>query len=1301
MYKIISKHFLLISQRVLVSIVILMGILFALARLLLPYLTDYRQEIQLLAADIVGSPVSIDRIESGWSGLHPVIALKDVRISAPERQTEVVLESLQVKLGILPKLIVGEVIPKAVMIHVHQLELYREADGSLGFNLGAFAQNDDRDLGSEQLEWILQQPDLQIRVDDFVLDDRTGVLPDVSLSGVSLDFINEADTLIARVKTGESTVAKESSLTVRLDKEQFSQQIYDAEIFLSLQSASLPVWKETFKEYFIFPDMGSTDLSLWMAISDGVISQVSGDLTLSEVLYSQYQDSQPFLIQSMGGQYNWQQTDQGWILQVGGLHIDRQDNRWPDSALMIEYRRQKNDLFLVNADYLRVQDFLPLVDRQPFIHSLIGNHLQMVSPEGDIKDLRLQFSTDQQYRELMDYALQTSIADFSVTAYEDWPGARGLDGYVAATTQGGVLQLDTNNGLVDLRSLFRDPLVVDSLKGDVSWTMLDSGILIESSQLDAINSHISTQSRLSVHVPHEGSVFLDLQTNFRDGDGAYTSFYLPAKTMGKEAVEWLDKGIVAANIDYGSFIFHGEVDRFPFDENEGRFEVSFKVRDAVLDYYSDWPVLDEIEAEIEFVGRAMNIYATTGKVFGAEISDTHVQIPDLSDDNPLLLITGSAETPSRDMMRYLKETGLAGEYQQVLDVLQLDGKNDIDLSFKVPLSKGDPELNGSLAFLDNELKIDSWELQFSKITGLLNFDSKGFRADKIHASFNDRYVDIGVKTTAPDGGQSHTYIKASGLADLSRIIESRNPGLANQLSGEAPFEVLIDIPEESASNLTISSSLVGTELKFPYPFNKSISDKLGFNLKTGFSGKEGETIVFELEDRLHALLTIHPRSRQVTSAYVSLGNDDIKQTSGPDELVIGGRLDYIDIDAWKEWFRRNLEAFSKADENSTFGSFKVDMQFDQLKYSRWLVEDFNVDAASNGKLWSADLGGNGVRGMITFEPDDQKHILNIDLQYLSLLKAAEAAPERQKDSLEKSKLLPADLPAANITIDSLNYDGRELGELSLSTSSTETRYRIDELMLGSEESSVSVTGDWKYDANASESKHLTQFLIDIDSSDFGRMLERLGFENTVKAGEGSLEANFLTEVSPLDITVDELSGDVHLSILKGEVVEVSPGGTGRVFGLLSLQALPRRLALDFSDIFSKGMSFDEIDGNFTISEGHAYTNNLTLDAPSSQVEVSGRIGIEDEDYDQHVRVIPNLSSTLPIAGALAGGPGLAVVMYITHKLLKDPIDKLTEFEYQVTGSWQSPVVTKIDSGATSDTIEEQQQTSSNNVEETL
>ena len=86
-----------------------------------------------------------------------------------------------------------------------------------------------------------------------------------------------------------------------------------------------------------------------------------------------------------------------------------------------------------------------------------------------------------------------------------------------------------------------------------------------------------------------------------------------------------------------------------------------------------------------------------------------------------------------------------------------------------------------------------------------------------------------------------------------------------------------------------------------------------------------------------------------------------------------------------------------------------------------------------------------------------------------------------------------------------------------------------------------------------------------------------------------------------------------------------------------------------------------------------------MDAPSSQVEVSGRIGLTDEDYDQHVRVIPNLSSTLPITGALAGGPGLAIVMLITHHLLQEPIDKLTQFEYQVSGPWKSPEIVSVKS----------------------
>ncbi|TNF98868.1 MAG: hypothetical protein EP297_06995 [Gammaproteobacteria bacterium] len=195
--------------------------------------------------------------------------------------------------------------------------------------------------------------------------------------------------------------------------------------------------------------------------------------------------------------------------------------------------------------------------------------------------------------------------------------------------------------------------------------------------------------------------------------------------------------------------------------------------------------------------------------------------------------------------------------------------------------------------------------------------------------------------------------------------------------------------------------------------------------------------------------------------------------------------------------------------------------------------------------------------------------------------------------------------------------------------------------------------------------------------ELGAFLKRLGYEDTMTNGEARIHASLDMPVPPHMIGPATLDGHAQMVIHKGEIMEVKPGGAGRVFGLLSFQALPRRLALDFSDLFSKGMTFDDIDGTFTFSNGQAYTNNLMMEAPSSKVHISGRIGLVDQDYDQQVKVIPSLSSSLPIAGMLAGGPALGAVMLLTHQLFQDPIDKLAKLEYQISGPWRDPEITRV------------------------
>ena len=154
-----------------------------------------------------------------------------------------------------------------------------------------------------------------------------------------------------------------------------------------------------------------------------------------------------------------------------------------------------------------------------------------------------------------------------------------------------------------------------------------------------------------------------------------------------------------------------------------------------------------------------------------------------------------------------------------------------------------------------------------------------------------------------------------------------------------------------------------------------------------------------------------------------------------------------------------------------------------------------------------------------------------------------------------------------------------------------------------------------------------------------------------------------------------------MDIEKGRFTDIDPSA-GRLFGLLSLQTLPRRLSLDFSDLFGKGLAFDVIAGHFDIDNGNAYTNNLTMSGPSVNIDVSGRTGLVDKDYDQIATITPKVSNSLPVASALFGpvGVGVGAVIYLASEIfqsLPEKIDTILRKQYTITGAWNNPQVTKI------------------------
>jgi uncharacterized protein YhdP len=155
-----------------------------------------------------------------------------------------------------------------------------------------------------------------------------------------------------------------------------------------------------------------------------------------------------------------------------------------------------------------------------------------------------------------------------------------------------------------------------------------------------------------------------------------------------------------------------------------------------------------------------------------------------------------------------------------------------------------------------------------------------------------------------------------------------------------------------------------------------------------------------------------------------------------------------------------------------------------------------------------------------------------------------------------------------------------------------------------------------------------------------------------------------------------LDGALDLDVGAGRIVDVEPGA-GRMLGLISITQIPRRLLLDFSDIFGDGLAFNSLRGHFELKDGQARTDDLRVDAAAAEILVKGRAGLAAQDYDQLIDVRPKASSVLPAVGALAAGPVGIAIGAVAQAILQRPLKRAARTVYHVTGSWAAPEVNVV------------------------
>jgi uncharacterized protein YhdP len=231
---------------------------------------------------------------------------------------------------------------------------------------------------------------------------------------------------------------------------------------------------------------------------------------------------------------------------------------------------------------------------------------------------------------------------------------------------------------------------------------------------------------------------------------------------------------------------------------------------------------------------------------------------------------------------------------------------------------------------------------------------------------------------------------------------------------------------------------------------------------------------------------------------------------------------------------------------------------------------------------------------------------------------------------------------------------------------------LKNLKIAASDSTLTGSGAWTVASGGGQQSSLN---VSIESQDVAKSLQSLGFAGGLTGDKGLIVANINWTDSPFGDVADSLGGTIHVKLQNGQIVEVQPGA-GRVFGLLSLNALPRRLLLNFSDVFSKGFGYDSIEGDFIVKDGDAYTNDLTIAGPAAKIYIIGRTGLAKRDFNEALLVDANVGSTLPWIGYLAGGPGAAAVGLVLSQLFKKPLTAAGRTQYNLTGTWDNPVMVK-------------------------
>ncbi len=1233
----------------------------ALRYVVLPRIDGFRDTVETTVSRSLGRPVTIGRMEGHWSGLHPRLTLVDVAVHDEQNRAALRLSSVDAVLG-WRSVLVGAVRLKSLVIERPDLVVRQDRAGDL-FVAGIPIRTDGPD--SSVGDWVLAQALIQIRDARLVWIDEKRTAPPLVLTDVVLQLENrraqhrfalrarpesEVGTLIdAR---GDFRARRASGLATARGR------VYLSTPYLNLgairQWVDLPVTLES----------GAGAVEGWLEFANGGAQSATLDVRVAGAVARFDPEIEPLDLPAVQGRLTWLRTPDGFEASARRLTIGMGTGAVLPPADVVVRRRTagpgRTARWQVESDRVDIAPLMYVAGRLPLAEPL-REALQRHSPAGRVAlfSLTIEPGADGRQR----YEVATRFEKLSILGGGSIPGVSGISGSIRADQASGQLELDSAAVVLDAPGVFAAPLRFDALRGLLEWRMDGGRPDFRLHRLAFENIDLSGGAQGTFRVDAELGGVIDLQGAIVRASVTAVPGYLPV-VLGETTRGWLRGALLSGEVRDATVRVSGPLRVFPFPKGvEGRFEVRVPVSGAELRYAEGRPTLTNVTGTVALDGAAMRVEATA-ETSGARVTSAVVGIGDLRAPDPVIEVNGEAQGPATAFLQYLEKSPVGGMIGQVQRGVTMDGAGRLRLALAVPITPGrDMRVSGTYQFLGNQVDGLAGLPTLGRVTGTLEFTERGARMPAATAEFLGMPVRFGVDVKS-DGA---VVVDARGRARIDRLRERFPHPLASRVTGETDWRALASVKGDRGE-VTVDSDLRGVAADFPKPFGKTAPEAVVARYQRRWrDGNLFQTLTVAERVTVSTAGSEGDAPGAFRRAGIDIGGGTPRLPDRPGVLVTGG-LPRLDLDPWLAL----IDTLPSAPSDKPTAALAVpiaiatDVQFGTLSIVEREFHDvvLRLQRRGTGTLWDGTVASREVKGRLDWLPANRGRLV----ARLERLHLPDAAPSTVLTPGEA--MTGHDLPGLDITADSFRFGTLDLGALVLRAMPEGRKWDIEKLDLISPDGRLEAQGGW----TSVRGRARTNLDFRIEATDIGKVLKRFNRPEGVAGGAATLWGSVEWDGSPQRPDLPSLSGRLSLEAKRGRFTQLDPG-IGKLFGILSLQALPRRVTLDFRDVFSQGFVFDEIKGEGTIQSGVLHTDNLRMLGSSASVLMKGDIDLAHEKQNLDVTIVPSITDSLAIGAAIVN-PVAGLAALLLGKALNNPIDRIIAFEYRVTGTWTDPVVSK-------------------------